>query len=415
MSGMPPLGLPPEVDVVVVGSGIVGAACAYELALAGRRVLVVDRGHLAAGSTATSAGDVLVSDRVPGPALQLARVSASRWRDYAYGLARGFDYEPRGGLVIATGEHASTRLATLAERQREAGVTTEAVTGRQLRALESHLAPDIDFGVRYPDDAQVQPVLASSALLEEARELGAVVVGGCEVLGFEHHRDGRVAAVRTAEGTVACEAVVNAAGPWAGALARLAGSDLPVVPGRTHFLVTEPVGLLVHHMVREFGDAELFVSDAATHDPARLAEISPTIASTPDGRLLLGSSHQLVGFDASVDAAIVHRLAHHARRLFPVLAGVALLRVTVGHPATVADRLPVIGEDPAVRGLWHATGHAGANVGLAPVTGQLVRAGITGTPSPVDPLPFRVQRPTLRTTVDTARTDESRTGGSHGR
>jgi len=92
---------------------------------------------------------------------------------------------------------------------------------------------------------------------------------------------------------------------------------------------------------------------------------------------------------------VVRRIAARARRLFPVLADVDLLRVYTGLRPWVPDHLPIIGEDPAVRGLWHATGHEGAGIGLAPATGQLIRAGITDTPPPVDPLPFRVARPGL--------------------
>jgi D-hydroxyproline dehydrogenase subunit beta len=89
--------------------------------------------------------------------------------------------------------------------------------------------------------------------------------------------------------------------------------------------------------------------------------------------------------------------------LFPMLADVDLLRVYVGFRPWVPDHLPIIGEDPQVRGLWHATGHEGAGIGLAPATGQLIRAGITDTPPPVDPLPFRVARPSLMAIAGTAR------------
>ncbi|MGA1077955.1 MAG: FAD-dependent oxidoreductase, partial [Nitriliruptoraceae bacterium] len=93
--------LPAEADVVVIGSGVVGAACAYELSLALQRVVVVDRGHLTAGTTASGEGNILVSDKPPGPELDLARASVARWRDYAGELARGFEYEPKGGVVVA--------------------------------------------------------------------------------------------------------------------------------------------------------------------------------------------------------------------------------------------------------------------------------------------------------------------------
>jgi len=378
-----------EYDVVIIGSGVVGASCAYELALAGRRVLVVDRGGLAGGTTASGEGNVLVSDKPPGPELELARASVVRWADYARELSEGFEYEPKGGVVIASDDASRAPLADLVSRHRDVGVTAELLDGEGLRAIEPHLAPDLDLGAHYPDDAQVQPVLASSALLADARRLGAEVLAGCDVLGFEHDASGRVVAVRTAQGTFGTGAVVNAAGPWSAAVARLAGSDLPVRPRRGHLLVTVPVGPLIHHKVYEAGYVDTLTADTDE------AQVSAVVESTPSGTILLGSSRELVGFDTTVDLEVVRRIAARATRLFPVLADVDLLRIYTGFRPWVPDHLPIIGEDPAVRGLWHATGHEGAGIGLAPATGQLIRAGITDTPPPLDPLPFRVARPSL--------------------
>jgi D-hydroxyproline dehydrogenase subunit beta len=385
-----------EHDVVIVGSGVVGASCAYELALAGVRVLVVDRGGLAGGTTASGEGNVLVSDKPPGPELDLARASVARWADYAAELSEGFEYEPKGGIVIASDDASRAPLADLVSRHRDVGVSAQLLDGAGMRELEPHLAHDLDLGAHYPDDAQVQPVLASSALLADARRLGAQVRLGCEVLGFEHDAGGRVVAVRTAEGTFGAGAVVNAAGPWSTAVARLAGSDLPVRPRKGHLLVTAPVGPLVRHKVYEAGYVDTLTADTTD------AQVSAVVESTPSGTILLGSSRELVGFDTTVDLDVVRRIAARARRLFPVLADVDLLRVYTGLRPWVPDHLPIIGEDPAVRGLWHATGHEGAGIGLAPATGQLIRAGITDTPPPLDPLPFRVARPSLMAITGTA-------------
>jgi glycine/D-amino acid oxidase-like deaminating enzyme len=384
------MSLPASVDVVVVGSGLIGAACAYELALAGVQVLVVDRGHLSAGTTASGEGNVLVSDKPPGAELDLARASVVRWADYALELAHGFEYEPKGGVVVATDDAGRAAVVDLVAQHREVALDVTLLDGAGLHELEPMLARDLEVGAHYPDDAQVQPVLASSALLAEARSMGARVVGGTEVLGFHHDGDGRIVGVRTERGSVACGVVVNAAGPWSPALARLAGSDLPVRPRRGHLLVTEPLPPLVHHKVSEASYLGTLTADTSE------AQVSTVVEATPSGTILLGSSRELVGFDPRIDHAVVRRIARRARRLFPFLADVALLRVYVGFRPWVPDHLPIIGEDPEVRGLWHATGHEGAGIGLAPATAQLVRAGITDTPAPVDPLPFRVARPSLR-------------------
>ena len=380
---------PSRADIVVVGSGVVGASCAFELARLGRHVVVVDRGHLTSGTTASGEGNVLVSDKPPGPELDLALTSVARWHDYARELAHPFEFEAKGGIAVSTRSDGGEALARLAEGQRSSGVAVEVLDGRGLRALEPELAPDLEVGAHYPQDAQVQPVLASSALLAEARRLGAHVVAGAEVTAIERDRDGRVAAVVTTRGRIVTRDVVVAAGPWSPELARLAGSDLPVRPRKGHLLVTEPLPRLVHHKVYEADYVDTLVTDTTE------AQTSAVVEGTASGTILLGSSRELVGFDPSIDLDVVRRIAGKAVRLFPVLARASLLRVYVGFRPWVPDHLPIIGADPSVAGLWHATGHEGAGIGLAPGTGLAIAALIAGSTPPVDLAPFAADRPAL--------------------
>lgn len=380
---------PSGADVVVVGSGVVGASCAYELARRGVAVVVVDRGHLTSGTTASGEGNVLVSDKPPGPELDLALASVARWHDYAAELVHPFEFESKGGIAISTRPDGGDALARLAEGQRAAGVEVELLDGRGLRALEPELAPDLEVGAHYPQDAQVQPVLASSALLAAARALGARVVAGAEVTALERDGDGRIAAVVTTRGRIAARHVVVAAGPWSPEVARLAGSDLAVRPRKGHLLVTEPLPRLVHHKVYEADYVDTLVADTAE------VQTSAVVEGTASGTILLGSSRELVGFDPSVDLDVVRRIAAKAVRLFPVLARASLLRVYVGFRPWVPDHLPIIGADPNVTGLWHATGHEGAGIGLAPGTGLAIAALIAGGAPPVDLAPFTADRPAL--------------------
>jgi glycine/D-amino acid oxidase-like deaminating enzyme len=380
---------PAGADVVIVGSGVVGASCAYELARLGRAVVVVDRGHLTSGTTASGEGNVLVSDKPPGPELDLALASVARWHDYARELAQPFEFEAKGGIAVSTRSDGGSALARLAAGQRASGVEVEVLDGAGLRALEPELAHDLEVGAHYPQDAQVQPVLASSALLTEARRLGARVVAGAEVTAIERDGEGRVASVVTSRGRIATRALVVAAGPWSPEVARLAGSDLPVRPRKGHLLVTEPLPRLVHHKVYEADYVDTLVADTAE------AQTSAVVEGTASGTILLGSSRELVGFDPAIDLDIVRRIAAKAVRLFPVLARASLLRVYVGFRPWVPDHLPIIGPDPRVGGLWHATGHEGAGIGLAPGTGLAIAALVTGATSAIDVTAFAADRPAL--------------------
>ena len=399
MSPADPRGTPTTVsDVVVIGSGLVGACCAYELAAAGLSVTIVDRGHLTTGTTASGEGNILISDKAPGPELDLAKVSLARWTELAEELEADVEYEPKGGVVVATGDAEADGLRRFAEQQRAVGVTAVEVAGDDLRALEPHLASDLPLGVHYPQDAQVQPVLAAATLLQRARRFGATVMPRAEVTAIARDRSGRVAAVTTSRGSVATRWVVNAAGPWSGEVSALVGIAYPIAPRRGHVLVTEPCEPLIHHKVYDADYVGTLTADADPDD----VEVSSVVESTRAGTILLGSSREFVGYDRRVDGEVVRSIARRAARLFPVLAGVRLMRTYVGFRPWLPDHLPAIGEDPAVPGFVQASGHEGAGIGLAPATGTLVRDLITGREPALDPTPFRPDRPTLRSDAEVA-------------
>jgi len=116
------------------------------------------------------------------------------------------------------------------------------------------------------------------------------------------------------------------------------------------------------------------------------------VEGTRSGTVLIGASRERVGFDRGISIPVVRQLAAQAVRLFPVLAGVCLMRVYGGLRPYCPDHLPVIGADPRVPGLLHACGHEGAGIGLAPATGELIAGLITGRPAEVDPAPFAPHR-----------------------
>ncbi len=400
--------------VVVVGAGVVGAACAFHAASAGLDVTVVDRGPVGAGTTSRGEGNVLLSDKEPGPELALARLSRTLWDEAGRELgADTLELEPKGGLVVASTDESLAALREFAARQEAAGVRAEPVD--RVRDLEPHLAPGIPGGVHYPQDAQVQPVLAAAALLRAAVRRGARFHTG-EVVGALTTRDGdrtplgptplgptshgptshgptshgpapvgpvpegpvpggRITGVRTAAGEVLpADAVVNAAGTWGGEVGRRLGAPVEVLPRRGFVLVTEPLPPMVRHKVYSAD----YVANVASSDAG--LETSCVVEGTRGGTILVGASRERVGFDTTLNTAVVARLAAQACRLFPFLRGVHLMRAYRGFRPYCPDHLPVIGPDPRVPGVVHACGHEGAGIGLAPGTGALVTAHLLGRP-----------------------------------
>nr|WP_272920888.1 FAD-binding oxidoreductase [Streptomyces sp. SID5470] len=370
-------------DVVVVGAGMVGAACALYAARAGLDVIVVDRGAVAGGTTGAGEGNLLVSDKEPGPELDLALLSGRLWAGLAQEVGDAIEYELKGGVVVAATPDALEALEKFATGQRAAGVEAVRVDADRLRELEPQVAPGLAGGVLYPQDAQVMPTLAAARLV---RASGARLVTGAAVTEVLRGAGGAVRGVRTGRGEIHAPHVVNAAGTWGGELAALAGVHLPVLPRRGFVLVTEPLPRLVRHKVY----AADYVADVAS-DSAAL-QTSPVVEGTAAGPVLIGATRERVGFDRSLSLPALRALAAGATRLFPFLERVRAMRTYLGFRPYLPDHLPAIGPDPRVPGLFHACGHEGAGIGLSTGTGQLIAQVLAGEAPALDLGPFRPDR-----------------------
>lgn len=372
--------------MVVVGAGIVGAACAFYGARAGLEVTVLERGAVAAGTTGAGEGNLLLSDKEAGPELDLALRSSQLWNELGDELGgAAFELERKGGVVVSSSAAGLTVLREFAAEQRALGVDSEPLDQAQLLEAEPHLSPAMAGGAFYPGDMQVQPALAAASLLAAARRHGAVVHTDVEVTGSVL-TDGRLTGVRTSTGVTPADHVVNGAGTWGGQVSARLGAEVPILPRRGFILVTEPLPRVVRHKVYSAD----YVANVAS-DNAGL-EMSPVIEGTRAGPVLIGASRERVGFDRTISIPVVRQLAARAVALFPVLADVQLLRVYAGFRPYCPDHLPVIGADPRVPGLLHACGHEGAGIGLAPATAELITDLITGRTTSVDAKPFSPER-----------------------
>ncbi|MGW0905651.1 NAD(P)/FAD-dependent oxidoreductase [Streptomyces sp. NPDC002853] len=375
-------------DVVVVGAGMVGAACALYAARAGLSVVLVDRGPVAGGTTGSGEGNILVSDKEPGPELELALLSGRLWTELAAepGVGASIEFEAKGGVVVASSDQDIAALREFAAGQRQAGVEARALEPDELYDLEPHLAPGTAGGVHYPQDAQVMPSLAAAQLVRLARRSGAELRTGWAVTAVLRTAGGEVRGVRTDRGEIHAPYVVNAAGTWGGELAALAGVALPVLPRRGFVLVTEPLPRMVRHKVY----AADYVADVASGSAA--LQTSPVVEGTAAGPILIGASRERVGFDRSFSLPVMRALAAGATRLFPFLADIRAMRAYVGFRPYLPDHLPAIGPDARVPGLIHACGHEGAGIGLAAGTGHLIAQMLRGATPDLDLTPFLPDR-----------------------
>jgi glycine/D-amino acid oxidase-like deaminating enzyme len=376
---------PREFDAVVIGEGVVGTSTALALVNAGLKVLIVDRGNVAQGTTSAGEGNILVSDKEPGAELELALRSRDAWFEVNEDIGGGFELEAKGGIVVARSEIGVKNLRTLGAAQRSSGVTVQDISSTELHQLEPHLSPTITEGAFYPQDAQCQPMLAAAQMMRAIKNRGGEFISGAAITAIEV-RNGAVTAVETSKGRFSAPLVINATGTWAGQIAELAGSHLPIAPRRGFILVTAPTQKIIFHKVY---DAE-YVANVSS-DESDL-QSSAVVEGTQNGTILIGASRERVGFKEGIDFPVLRILARQAIELFPILAGIQLLRVYRGFRPYAPDHLPVIGEDAHIKGLWHNAGHEGAGIGLAPASAELIRDGILGRDSFMNVSPFSPKR-----------------------
>ena len=372
-------------DVIVIGAGAVGAACAFFAARAGMKVIVLDRGEIASGTSSACEGNLLVSDKEAGPELDLSLYSLDVWNNELKEFGHLWEFETKGGLVVSATDQGATNLKQLTGRQRNNGIQAIDVDVADLASFEPFISQEVTSGAFYPQDSQVQPMLLAGGLLHLARGFGATVHTGTTVTGFIR-KGNSVHGVTTTDGTYYADNILNAAGTWAGGIAELAGANVPILPRRGFVLVTEPLPVTIRHKVY----AAEYVDNVLSSDAG--LQTSPVVEGTHSGTVLIGSSRERVGFNNEVSLPVLKNLAAKAIALFPVLAGVKAIRHYHGFRPYCPDHLPVIGPDPRVPGLWHAAGHEGAGIGLAAGTGQLIAQALTGGATGMSLQPFAPER-----------------------
>jgi D-hydroxyproline dehydrogenase subunit beta len=371
-------------DVVVVGAGIVGCATAWELARRGARVTVVDRGEVSGGTTGLGEGNVLVSDKDAGPELSLSVLGRALYDELEAIGDGAAKVRRKGALIVHPDAETWAGEPARAERLRAAGVTCELVDAADVRELEPNLTGAVHGALLVPGDLQCDPRGLARALAREAEALGATVRAGAEVAEVQ----GKGIVLAGGE-RIAAGAVVLAAGPWTRPLAEGAGAVLPLEPRKGQLtrlrLPVADEGWLRHKVVD--GSYLLSVTSAGTG-----VEVSTVVETTYDGHLIVGSSRERCGFDATVDDALAARVVARAARLVPGVADLPRAATWVGFRPWLPDHLPAIGPVAAVPGLWLATGHEGAGVVLGPITGRLIADALCGAPPALDLAPFSPDR-----------------------
>ena len=355
-------------DALVVGAGIVGAACAEALSSAGLRVLVLEARSAAGAATAAGMGHLVVMDDSPAQ-LALTSHGVGLWRELLPELPGRVEHQPCGTLWLAADgeelQHCRAKQALFHAH----GLEAELLDERALREAEPQLRPGLPGAMLVPGDGVLYPPAAARALLGRARARGAGLREGCEVEAL------RPGGARVDGAWLEAGLVVNAAGAEAPRLS----PGLPVEPRKGHLVVTERLPGFVRHQLVELG----YLKSAHVLSAESVAfNVQPRAT----GQLLVGSSRELVGWDAGLNRRLLDRMLRRACAYLPGLSAAMVLRAWTGFRPATPDKLPLLGAlEP---GLWVAAGHEGLGITTALATGRLLADLVTGRPPAFDPSPY---------------------------
>lgn len=347
-------------DVVVIGGGVTGGACAYYLARAGVSVALFEKGEIASGASGGSAGGVRQQNR-DAAELPLAMLANPLWKTLEEELGAEVEYRRWGHFNLAEREDQLPALEDSVAQQRARGLDIRMVHGKELRELVPAAAPQIIAGSYSPGDGFANPMLVTKAFAAAARRRGARIYPNTQVQSLRREGN-RVSGAETSRGMVSSRWVINAAGAWSPGISSTIGVELPITPKAHQMMVTEKAPLMLKPVLGCVGRGL-------------------SLKQMPQGQFVIGG-----GWPGVVDMAAdrgwpkvgsPNGSAEQVTAVLPATAGLLLLRVWNSLEGHAPDVIPILGTVDEVEGYLLAVGFSGHGFALAPAVGTLLTQIIT--------------------------------------
>ena len=360
-------------DVVILGAGIVGAACAYECANSGLRVAVVEPGVTAGGASAAGMGHLVVMDDSPAQ-LALTHYSRDLWREMRATLPPSVEFEECGTLWVAADDEEMQEVFAKKQTYGQCGVASEVLDEKGLREAEPFLREGLAGALRVPNDGVIYPPAAAGHFLTSAQRMGAKLFFGKR-------------AVAAGKNSVTLE---DSTRLNADRIVIATGTDISLCPWVTvhrrkgHLAITDRYPGVLHHQLVELG--YLKSAHSLTAD-----SVAFNLQPRKTGQMLIGSSRQYGEVSAQADPEMLRKMLDRAMEYMPMLAELSVIRVWTGFRAATPDKLPLVGPT-ADSSVVLAMGFEGLGITNSPGVARLVLHHITKAEIGIDPQPYLPSR-----------------------
>lgn len=381
-------------DAVIVGGGIQGLCCAYYLAKKGMKVIVMEKGDLADGTTSRSDGDCFVSDTNPGYMTHFAAAAIEEVAVLAGQLDYDIDWIERGCVLLAETEE-EFEIARQQYRAKIAdGIEVRLMDKKDVHEDEPNTAPDIAGGLEFKRGSSLNPMLFAYGIGEAIKKMGGELLRFAPVTGVEKDETGSISRVLSHGLEVVTKNVILAAGIWSSPIAAMAGVELPVTAMKGDLLIVEPDVYITRRKTMEIG-----YNLVRNESGGNVRQISRFMQDHGIGFLIEPTKAQnaIIGFSkypgntAISNNLVTRAMAKRAIRFFPVLKDMNIIRSYAGLRPWTPDHEPIVSET-AVPGFYVSTGHCGNGIMYGPISGRLMADMVCRAPCEIDVSRLSIKR-----------------------
>lgn len=363
-----------NVDVAVIGGGVIGSAITYYLAKAGVKVVLLERRDICSGTSGACDQAVSMQTKNPGLVLEMALKSVQMYRHLSAELDYDLEFDQCGGMIPIENEQQLTIMKIFVEQQKNIGLDVSILDIGAARKIQPALGPKLVASTFSPMDGRVSPLRVAFGFAQAAARQGAIIKTRTEVRGIDI-KAGRIRSVVTDQGIVNTNLAVDAGGVWAPRIGELAGISIPILPRRGQILVTEAVPGYIRGEIwsARYIVAKHHIEWVRQEDPvgAELG-VGLSVSETAYGNLLIGGTREFAGYDTSTTPEALQAIVRHLLNIFPGCKDIHIIRTFAGLRPYTPDGMPILGPVEGIEGFVIAAGHEGDGVALAPVTGSMI-------------------------------------------